>query len=89
MENLLKTAWQRLRGGKEAVQADVARIAMLQEAAKKRRAEYAAAQEQAATSESGSPERLASSRKRVQDAEAAYATAMHLWDDKQFRRKTR
>jgi hypothetical protein len=88
MENLLKTAWQRLRGGKEAVQADVARIAMLQEAAKKRRAEYAAAQEQATTG-GGSPERLASIRKRVQEAEAAYATAMHLWDDKHFRRKTR
>ena len=88
MGNWLKTAWQRLRGGKETVSSDVARIAALQEAAKKRRAEYAAAQEQAADG-GGSPERLASSRKRVQEAEAAYATAMHQWDDKQFRRKTR
>jgi hypothetical protein len=85
MANWIKSAWQRLRGGEQVVNADVVRIASLQEAAKKRRAEYAAAQ----ASTDGGPERLASIRKRVQEAESAYMNAMHLWDDKQFRRKAR
>ena len=58
-----------------------------QETAKRRRAELAAAQEHAAqTASAASQTTLAVSRRRVTEAEAAYALAIQLWDDKQFRR---
>ncbi len=68
-------------------QAEVDRIGALQETAKRRRAELAAEQERAAqTTSAASQTTLAVSRKRVTEAEAAYAMAIQLWDDKQFRR---
>jgi hypothetical protein len=62
-------------------------IGELQQTAKRRRAEFAAEQEQAAlTKTDHSQKSLATSRKRVMEAEAAYASAIQAWDDKQFRR---
>jgi hypothetical protein len=84
MVNWLKSVWQSLHGSEAKTLAEVERIAALQQAAVQRRAEYAEENERqgsAARSDAVTP-----ARKRVQEAEAAYAAALQIWDNKQFRR---
>lgn len=83
MIHWLKNMWQSLHKSDAKTDAEVERIAALQQAAVQRRAEYAAEQERASENAPGTD-----ARKRVQEAEAAYAAALQAWDDKQFRRRT-
>ena len=91
MTNYLKIIWQRWCGRDSAVAAEVARLTVLQQAAAKRRAEYAQEKERAAlggTMLLHTQEPLSSSRKRVEEAEAAYTVALQAWDNKQSRQKS-
>lgn len=85
MREWFKTFWQSLRQTEVRSNAEVERISELQQAAVQRRAEYAMEQERSA--ETGMPtSTIATCRKRVQEAELAYATALQSWNNKQFRR---
>ncbi len=90
MANWLTNLWQRSHNREARAQAEVDRIAALKYAAKTRRAEYAEEKERAVLTESVPlPSPLALSRKRVEDAEAAYAHAIQAWNNKQWGYKTR
>ncbi len=65
--------------------AEVDRIAVLQQTAAKRRAEYAAEKEKT----DPLPDALAASRKRMEEAEAAHTSALQAWENKQSRQKSR
>ena len=81
MANYWKTLWQRLSAQDVKVKAEVERIAVLQQTAASRRAEYAAEKEREAP--------LLASRKRMEDAEAAHIAALQSWENKQSRQKSR
>lgn len=90
MANYLTLLWQRLSAPDSKVKAEVERIAVLQQTAASRRAEYAEEKERAAlTGDASPPSPLASSRKRMEDAEAAHTAALQAWDNKQSRQKSR
>ncbi len=91
MANYLKIIWQRLYGRDSKVAAEVARIAVLQQAAAKQRAEYAQETERAALAAATPPQpgSLSLSRERVEEAEAAYRVALQAWDNKQSRQNSR
>lgn len=82
MVNYLTAWWRRSSGQDSKVKAEVERIASLQKTAADRRAEYSAEKEQAA------PNALSSSRKRMEEAEAAHVAALQAWDNKQARQKS-
>jgi len=89
MANYLKIIWQRWCGRDSAVAAEVARLTVLQQAAAKRRAEYAEEKERAALTGTTPPHvPLNIFRKRVEEAEAAYTVALQAWDNKQSRQKS-
>lgn len=90
MANYLKILWQRLFGSDSKAEAELARIAVAQQAAIQRRAEYAQVKERAARTGTTPPQGLLSlSQKRVEEAEAAYSVALQAWDNKQSRQKSR
>lgn len=90
MANYLKIVWQRLFGRDSTAAAEVARIAVLQQAAARRRAEYAEEKERAAlTVTTPSLVPLSLRRKQVEEAETAYSVALQAWDNKQSRQKSR
>lgn len=90
MANYLKLLWQRLSAQDSKVKAEVAHLAVLQQAAALRRAEHAQEKERAArTGEASSSGSLSSSRKRMEDAEAAHTAALQAWENKQSRQKSR
>jgi hypothetical protein len=83
--------WQRWCGRDSAVAAEVAHIAALQQAAAKRRAEYAAEKERAALAGTmllQARDMLSLSRKRVEEAETAHTVALQAWDNKQSRQRS-
>ncbi len=89
MTNPLRRLWQRLSAPAVGVEAEVARIAALQRAASLRRAEYAAEREQAVQADAGPPYGLpSSSRKRMEEAEAAHAAALQAWENRQSRQRS-
>ena len=89
MANYLNILWQRWYGRDSKVKTEVARIAVLQQAAAKRRAEYAEEKDRAALTGTTPPQGpLNVSRKRVEEAEAAYTVALQAWDNKQSRQKS-
>lgn len=81
----LKNVWQKLGRSEAKANAEVERIAALQQAAVQRRAEYAAEQERSAGAPPGT-EAASPGRKRMREAESAHAAALQAWDNKQFRR---
>jgi len=88
MTTWLDTLRQRLPSREKNEKAEIDRIAALQEAAKRGRADFAQARERAATLDGAQAQTLlASGRQRVEEAEVAYAAAMQAWDDKAFRRR--
>ena len=95
MENYWKLLWQRLSAHDGKVKAEVERIALLQQTASVRRAEYAEAVEKKQQAEragggDASPSGpLSSSRKRMEAAEAAHVAALQTWENKQARQKSR
>ena len=90
MANYWNLLWQRVSAPDLKDKAEVERIAALQQTAAKRRAEYAEEKERAAQAgDAAPPGPLASSRKRVEDAEAAHTAALQAWENKQSRQKSR
>ncbi len=87
----LQFFWQRSTAPKVTAQTEVERIAGLQQAAIARRAEYAAEREQAApeTERTALPGLPPPSRKRVEEAEHAYAVALQAWENGQSRLNSR
>ncbi len=87
----LQFLWPRSSAPKVTAQTEVERIAGLQQAAIARRAEYAAEKEQAAreTERTALPGRPPPSRKRVEEAEYAYAVALQAWENRQSRVNSR
>ena len=71
--------WRRMRNAEATEKAEVEQIAVLQQAAQRRRAEHAEELEQSVREQNALPP----SRKRVQEAEAAYAAALQVWNNKQ------
>ncbi len=89
MANYLKLLWQRLSAQDSKVKAEVERLAVLQQTAASRRAEYAEEKERAARTGDASPAGpLSSSRKRMEDAEATHTAALQAWENKQSRQKS-
>jgi len=82
---VLQILWQRMAAPKVPAETEVERIAVLHQAAAARRAEYAAEKERV-TLETAQP---SSSRKQVEEAEAAYATALQAWENRQSRQTSR
>ena len=90
MTNYLTLLWQRFSAQASKVNAEIERLAVLQQTAATRRAEYAEKKEEAARSgEASSPGPLASSRKRMEEAETAHTAALQAWENKQSRQKSR
>jgi len=90
MANTWTALWQRVFGQNANAGADVERIAVLQQAAVARRAEYAQEQERAAQDGNDvSENQMSASRARVADAEAAHVAALQRWENKQSRQKSR
>ncbi len=94
LANSWKALWQRVSAQDTKAKAEVARISALQQTAANRRAEYAAAQAEeqeraAQTGDASPPGSLASSRKRMEDAEAAHTAGLQAWENKQSRQKSR
>lgn len=81
MTNYLKLFWQRLSNPDTQGKAEVERLDVLQRTAANRRSEYAAEKERNAP--------LSSSRKRMEEAEAAHITALQKWENKQSRQHSR
>lgn len=81
MTNYWNLIRQRFTASDTKTNAEVARIADLQQAAASRRAEYAAEKERGET--------LPASRKRMEEAEAAHTAALQAWENKQSRQKSR
>ncbi|MDQ2687425.1 MAG: hypothetical protein M3Y28_06115 [Armatimonadota bacterium] len=86
----LQFLWNRLSAPKVTVQTEVERIAVLQQAAVARRAEYAAEKERISL-ETDPPfsSLLSSSRRQVEEAEVAYAMALQAWENRQSRQESR
>jgi hypothetical protein len=93
-----KITFGRLFSSEQRENAEVERIASLQQAAAARRSEYAAEQERqilltasdsSASFKQSAENILAACRKRMSEAETAYALAKIAWDNKQWRYKTR
>lgn len=90
MVNYWKLLWQRLSAQDSKVKAEVERLAVLQQTAADRRAEYAEEKEKAARMGNESPPGLlSSSRTRMEEAEAAHTAALQTWENKQSRQKSR
>lgn len=90
MANYFTLLWQRLSASETKGNAEVEQIAVLQQTAAQRRAEYAEEKERATqTGDASPPGPLASSRQRMEDAEAAHTAALQAWDNKQSRQKSR
>ena len=90
MANYFTSLWQRLSAQDSKVKAEVEHLAVLQQTAAQRRAEYAEEKERAAqTGDASPPGPLASSRQRMEDAEAAHIAALQAWENKQSRQKSR
>lgn len=92
---VLQILWQRMAAPKVPAETEVERIAVLHQAAAARRAEYAAEKERV-TLETAQPSSSlpssslpSSSRKQVEEAEAAYATALQAWENRQSRQTSR
>jgi len=66
---------------------EVERIAILQKAASKRRAEYAEKKARSA-SDATLTNALLSSRKLMEEAESAHLAALQKWENKQFRQRS-
>jgi hypothetical protein len=84
----LQFLWQRMSAKKVTVGTEVDRIAALKQAAVARRAEYAAEREQDTESDASPPFGLLA-RRRMMEAEAAYAAALQAWENQQSRQKSR
>jgi hypothetical protein len=85
----LKVLWQRLFAPELKIMTEVERIGVLQQAAADRRAEYANKKEQAALAgDAALSGLLPSSRKRMEDAEAAHIAALQKWQNKQARQNS-
>jgi hypothetical protein len=84
----LQLFWQRATVKNVPVETEVERIAVLKRAAAARRAEYAAEREQG-TDPAAVPPFCRLTRRQVEDAEAAYASALQAWENKQSRQKSR
>ena len=90
MTNYWKLLWRRVSAEDSKIKAELAQIAVLQQTAAGRRAEYARLKEQAEQAiETQSPALLADSRKRMEEAEAAHTAALQIWENKQSRQKSR
>ena len=90
MANYMTLLWQRMSAQDSKPNAEVERLAVLQRTAASRRAEYAEMKAQAALiGEASPPGPLASSRKRMEEAEAAHTAALQAWENKQSRQKSR
>jgi hypothetical protein len=90
MANYFTGIWERFTGPDLTSKAEVDRIAMLQQAASARRKEYAEKKQHVAISGDASlAAPLASSRKRMEDAETAHMVALQNWENKQSRQKSR
>ena len=87
---VLQILWQRMAAPKVPAETEVERIAVLHQAAAARRAEYAAEKERV-TLETAQPSSSlpSSSRKQVEEAETAYATALQAWENRQSRQTSR
>jgi hypothetical protein len=100
----LQFFWQRMAAPKVTAETEVERLAVLQQAAAARRAEYAAEKERVMLEKappSSSPPSSSlpssslpssslpsSSRRQVEEAEAAYAMALQAWENRQSRQKS-
>ena len=90
MANYWNLLWRRVSARDTKDNAEVERIAALQQAAANRRAEYAVEKERAALAGDESPPGpLAVSRKRMEEAEAAHTVALQTWQNKESRQKSR
>lgn len=90
MTSYIKLLWQRLSSQEPKVNAEVERIAVLQQTAASRRAEYAEEKERAERAGDPLPlPALIASRKRMEDAESAHTAALQTWENKQSRQKSR
>ena len=90
MTSYIKLLWQRLSTQEPKVNVEVERLAVLQQTAASRRAEYAEEKERAAlTGEATPPSSLSASRQRMEEAESAHTAALQAWENKQSRQKSR
>jgi len=89
MASYWKLLWQQWTGRGGSVLTEVDRLAVLQQTASRRRVEYAEKAEQAARlGEASLTSPLSYSRMRMELAEAAHATALQQWENKQSRQKS-
>jgi hypothetical protein len=89
MTDSLRRLWQRLFSQDPPAESGVARIAALQQAATARRAEYAAAREQAVRADAAPlPGALSACRTRMEEAETAHAAALQAWENWQSRQRS-
>jgi hypothetical protein len=85
----LQFFWQRMAAPKVTAETEVERIAVLQQVAATRRAEYAVEKERVMLETAAPPSSLpSSSRRQVEEAEAAYAAALQAWENRQSRQKS-
>ncbi len=89
MGNYFTLLWRRLSAQDTKTRAEVERLAVLQQTAAGRRAQYAQKKEEAALNGGASPDVLALSRARMEEAEAAHTAALQAWENKQSRQKSR
>lgn len=90
MENYLTLLWRRFSAQDSKGNVEIERLAVLQQTAANRRAEYAEMKTQAALAgEAASPGQLAVSRERMEEAETAHTAALQAWENKQSRQKSR
>ena len=90
MESSLKLVWQRFSGHDSRGKDEVQRIAVLQQAAVRRRAEYAEKKEQAdLTGDETLRNMVFVCRRLMEEAESAHMIALQKWENKQSRQKSR
>ena len=89
MPNYFTSLWQRLTAPEVDDKAEVDKIARLQKAATARRQEYAALKTQAETADDDAG-RLAvsASRRRMEEAETAYTSALQKWQNRESRQRS-
>lgn len=90
---VLQSFWERLAARKVTPQTELERIAVLQQSAAARRAEYAAEKERVLR-EVSPPSSilsglLSSSQRQVEEAETAHALALQAWENRQSRQNSR
>ena len=89
MANPLEILWRRLSDGDFTTVSEVKRIAVLQQTAVRRRAEYEEEEKAVLAGGNTSPSHpLLYSQKRMKQAEAAHAAALQVWENKQSRQKS-